>query len=94
MVRQSGKTAIPSTVGVDILTEIQKSTGIDWIQRWIQTKKRPISEPFTFGRNLLSLLIIGATRFELAASWSQTRRSTKLSYAPQRLQMGHCCNFE
>ena len=25
---------------------------------------------------------IGATGFEPAASWSQTRRSTKLSYAP------------
>jgi hypothetical protein len=25
---------------------------------------------------------IGATRFERATSWSQTRRSTKLSYAP------------
>ena len=25
---------------------------------------------------------IGATRFELAASWTQTRRSTKLNYTP------------
>lgn len=26
--------------------------------------------------------MVGAARFELATSWSQTRRSTKLSYAP------------
>ncbi len=30
---------------------------------------------------------IGATRFELATFWSQTRRSTKLSYAPD-----YCCS--
>ena len=31
---------------------------------------------------LLGLLAIGATRFERATSCSQSRRSTKLSYAP------------
>ena len=28
--------------------------------------------------------MVGATRFEHATSWTQTRRSTKLSYAPKR----------
>lgn len=34
------------------------------------------------GRGLLASPSIGATGFEPAAFWSQTRRSTKLSYAP------------
>ena len=29
-----------------------------------------------------SVLMVGATRFEHATSWSQTKRSTRLSYAP------------
>ena len=29
-----------------------------------------------------SILVVGATRFEHATSWSQTKRSTRLSYAP------------
>ncbi len=33
---------------------------------------------------LVGFTTIGATGFEPAASWSQTRRSTKLSYAPWR----------
>lgn len=27
-------------------------------------------------------MVVGATRFEHATSWSQTKRSTRLSYAP------------
>ena len=33
---------------------------------------------------------LGATGFEPATSWSQTKRSTKLSYAPERVKLEEC----
>ncbi len=33
-------------------------------------------------KNALKRVVVGATRVERAASWTQTRRSTRLSYAP------------
>ncbi len=41
----------------------------------LQTKKATFSGDFF-------LFVVGATRFEHATSWSQTKRSTRLSYAP------------
>ncbi len=38
--------------------------------------------------------MVGATGFEPAAFWSQTRSSTKLSYTPTRLKMGAGTGFE
>ena len=43
------------------------------------TKDSKHTNPCTAGEGFV---LIGATRFELATSWSQTRRSTKLSYTP------------
>lgn len=34
------------------------------------------------GRKTPSVLLVGVTRFELATSWSRTKRSTKLSHTP------------
>ena len=36
------------------------------------------------GRKTPSVLLVGVTRFELATSWSRTKRSTKLSHTPFR----------
>ena len=35
-----------------------------------------------YSKDLRFFLVIGATGFEPATSWSQTKRSTELSYAP------------
>gem|GEM_PF-1827270 len=40
-------------------------------------------KPFDLLVEGLLVSSIGATRFELATSWSRTKRSTKLSYAPE-----------
>ncbi len=39
--------------------------------------------------NSVSLFLVGATGFEPAASWSRTKRATKLRYAP----LSHICYF-
>ena len=41
----------------------------------------------------LTSQMVGATRFEHATSWSQTKRSTKLNYAPIRKQDRLCLVF-
>ena len=38
--------------------------------------------PLNYTR-IIYVVVIGVTGFEPAASWSQTRRSTKLSHTPQ-----------
>ena len=42
---------------------------------FLKTEKAVINTAF-------SVLMVGATRFEHATSWSQTKRSTRLSYTP------------
>ena len=42
---------------------------------FFKTEKAVINTAF-------SVLMVGATRFEHATSWSQTKRSTRLSYTP------------
>ena len=41
-----------------------------------------ISESLYFGKTAFADYLIGVTGFEPATSWSQTKRSTKLSYTP------------
>jgi hypothetical protein len=54
------------------------------VNNGIRRKKAKISvitaSPCVFGRKE----VVGAAGFEPATSWSQTKRSTKLSYAPTR----------
>jgi hypothetical protein len=49
----------------------------------ISRLRRPLPYPLDHGRAM-----VGTTGFEPATSWSQTKRSTKLSYVPTRAPFG------
>ena len=60
--------------------------GGGWIRTTEAEKQQIYSLPPLATRELLHILfragLVGATGLEPAASWSQTKHSTKLSYAP------------
>ena len=75
---KSNTDSLPATRDKNPVLELKNIAQSPW-QRRLGIDPRPYKKP----PNLVVFCMVGATGLEPAASWSQTRRSSQLSYTPK-----------